>query len=156
MKSFAACILVIGFVLVVQACASGRSAHERSEIPGGWPVERSKVVVTAEFGVPRGNARHQGIDLAAPAGSPVRSTADGVVVVADRDKRYGRTVVIDHGDGYRTRYAHLKKIETKKGRRVERGDVIGRVGKSGNASGTHLHYEVQRNGVPVNPRAYLD
>lgn len=148
--------LLIGLVVALQACASGRSTQQRSEIPSGWPVERSKVVVTAEFGVPRGHSRHEGIDLAAPAGTPVRSTGDGRVIVAEKDGSYGRTVVVDHGGGIRTRYAHLKKIEISEGRRVERGDLIGRVGKSGNASGTHLHYEVLRNGVPVDPRAYLD
>jgi murein DD-endopeptidase MepM/ murein hydrolase activator NlpD len=124
--------------------------------PAGWPVDRSKVVVTAEFAVPRGGSRHQGIDLAAPMGTSVRTTADGFVVVAGKDGRYGKTVLVDHGGGYRTRYAHLRRIETQKGKRVQRGELIGRVGKSGNASGTHLHYEVIKNGVPVNPRAYLD
>jgi murein DD-endopeptidase MepM/ murein hydrolase activator NlpD len=125
-------------------------------VPTGWPVDPAVATVTAGFGAPRGSSRHQGIDLAAPAGTPVRATADGWVVVAERQKRYGRTVVLDHGDGYRTRYAHLKRIDTKKGKKVRRGDVIGRVGQSGNASGTHLHYEVLRNGVPLNPRPYLD
>ncbi len=148
--------LLIGLVIALQACASGRSTQQRSEIPNGWPVERSRVVVTAEFGAPRGHSRHEGIDLAAAAGTPVRSTAGGWVIVAEKDGRYGRTVVVDHGGGIRTRYAHLKKIETSKGRRVERGELVGRVGKSGNASGTHLHYEVLKNGTPVNPRSYLD
>ncbi len=148
--------LLIGLVFLLQACASGRSAQQRAEIPTGWPVERSRVVVTAEFGIPRGNSRHEGIDLAAPSGTPVRATADGLVIVAEKDGRYGRTVVVDHGGGIRTRYAHLKKIETKQGKRVKRSEQIGRVGKSGNASGTHLHYEVLRNGTPVDPRGYMD
>ncbi len=155
MKGLLGRCLVVGFVLTVQACASGRQAQQPSEIPNGWPVERSKVVVTAEFGVPRGSSRHEGIDLAAPAGTPVRVTADGRVIIAEKDGLYGRTILVDHGNGYRTRYAHLKKIETKQGKRVRRGEQIGRVGKSGNASGAHLHYEVLRNGVPVNPRGYL-
>jgi murein DD-endopeptidase MepM/ murein hydrolase activator NlpD len=119
-------------------------------------VAPAKVVVTAEFGALRGRSGHEGIDLAALSGTSVWATADGAVVVAGKERRYGKTVVIDHGSGYRTRYAHLKKIETKKGKRVRRGDVIGRVGKSGNASGAHLHYEVLKNGVPVNPRGFLD
>jgi len=118
-------------------------------------VPPDKVAVTAEFGVSRGTSRHEGIDLAAPAGTPVWATADGTVLYAGKDGRYGKTVVIDHGGGFMTRYAHLKRIEIKKGKRVERGDVIGRVGKSGNASGTHLHYEVLKSGVPVDPRGYL-
>ncbi len=112
--------------------------------------------MTAEFGVPRGGSRHEGIDLAAPAGTPVRATGDGTVITAGKDGRYGKSVVIDYGGGFRTRYAHLKKIETKKGKRVRRGDLIGKVGKSGNASGAHLHYEVLKNGVPVDPRPYLN
>ncbi len=155
MKGLLGRCLVVGFVLTLQACASGRQPQQPSEIPNGWPVERSKVVVTAEFGVPRGSSRHEGIDLAAPAGTPVRVTADGRVIIAEKDGLYGRTILVDHGNGYRTRYAHLKKIETKQGKRVRRGEQIGRVGKSGNASGAHLHYEVLRNGVPVNPRGYL-
>ena len=63
---------------------------------------------------------------------------------------------MDHGGGWQTRYAHLRKITTGTGKRVRRGDVIGRVGRSGNASGAHLHYEVLLNGVPVNPRGFLD
>ena len=89
-------------------------------------------------------------------GTPVRATATGRVVVAARENRYGRTVVIDHGAGFRTRFAHLKTIETKRGARVRRGELIGRVGKSGNASGPHLHYEVLRNGIAVDPRPFLD
>lgn len=146
---------IVGLVLILQACASGRSM-QHAEIPSGWPVAPAKVVITAEFGEPRGSSRHEGIDLAAPAGTPVWATADGTVVVAGKDGSYGKAVLIDHGGGFRTRYAHLKKIETKQGKRVERGDSIGRVGKSGNASGAHLHYEVLRNGVAVNPRTYLD
>ncbi len=147
--------LVLPFLLLLVGCASSKSAIRGPAAPSGWPVERSIVVVTAEFGSPRGGSHHQGIDLAAPAGTPVRVTADGKVVIAERDGRYGRTIVVDHGGGFRTRYAHLKRIEVKDGKRVRHGDVIGRVGSSGNASGAHLHYEVLKNGVPVNPRPYL-
>ncbi len=147
--------VILGGALILQACASGKQAQPQVRVPSGWPVAQAKAAVSAEFGVPRGSSRHEGIDFAAPAGTPVRATADGTVVVAGRDGRYGRTVLIDHGGGFKTRFAHLKKIETKRGRRVERGDTIGRVGKSGNASGAHLHYEVIKNGVPVNPRVYL-
>ncbi len=140
--------------LVSLGCASAGPAHGLPTAPSGWPVARAPV--TAQFGVPRSGGDHQGIDLAAPKGSAVRVTADGEVVFAGRDGRYGRTVVVDHGGGYATRYAHLKKVETKPGKRVRRGDLIGRVGSSGRASGPHLHYEVILNGTPVNPRPYLD
>jgi murein DD-endopeptidase MepM/ murein hydrolase activator NlpD len=147
---------VLALVAALSGCASSSKQQSSFKSPSGWPVAPAKVLVTAEFGVPRGSSRHQGIDLAAPAGTPIRATADGKVFFAGKDGRYGRTVLIDHGGGYRTRYAHLKKIDTKRGKRVRRGDQIGRVGKSGNASGAHLHYEVLENGTPVNPRAYLE
>lgn len=150
------CLVLVGMVVTLQACASSQPYQAPTNVPSIWPVDRSRVLVTGEFGAPRGRSRHQGIDLATTPGTPVWATADGGVVFAGKERRYGRMVLIDHGGGYRTRYAHLKKIETKKGRRIARGDLIGRVGKSGNASGAHLHYEVLRNGVPVDPRAYLD
>ena len=86
----------------------------------------------------------------------MRATAAGKVVVAERERKYGRTVVIDHGHGFRTRYAHLKRIAVEHGERVRRGEVIGKVGKSGNASGFHLHYEVIRGGAATDPRPYMD
>jgi len=148
--------IAISVGLTIAGCSSGRHRSSPPTLPSGWPIAYATVVVTAEFGAPRGRrSYHQGIDLAAPAGTKVRATADGKVVFAGRDGSYGRTVVIDHRNGYRTRYAHLKRVDTRVGARIRRGDVIGRVGKSGNASGTHLHYEVIRNGVPVDPRPYL-
>jgi len=149
------CVL-LGLVVTLQACASGKQVQEPSGVPSIWPVDRKGVVVTGEFGVRRGRSRHQGIDLAVPVGTPVWATADGKVVFAGKERRYGRTVLIDHGGGYRTRYAHLKRLGTKTGKRVDKGDLVGYVGKSGNASGAHLHYEVLKNGAPVNPRTYLD
>lgn len=149
-------VIAIWLVHTIAACTSGRNQSPQSRVPSGWPIAHATVTVTAEFGATRGRSRHEGIDLAAPPGTDVWATADGKVLFAGRDGRYGRTVVIDHRNGYRTRYAHLKRIDTRVGSKVRRGDVIGRVGSSGNASGPHLHYEVIRNGVPVNPRPYLD
>jgi len=119
-------------------------------------VTGSKVVITSEFGSPRGHTRHQGVDLSAPAGTAVRATADGTVVFAGRSGAYGRTVLIDHGGGWKTRYAHLKRIKVEHGKRVTRGTIVGTVGHSGNASGAHLHYEVLRGGAPIDPRPYLE
>lgn len=147
-------LLWLAIVAASVGCGSSKPPGHSSPVPSGRPVGHA--VVTAEFGEQRGGGRHEGIDLAAPKGTPVWVTADGEVVFAGRDRRYGRTVVVDHGGGYATRYAHLKEIETRVGKRVRRGDVIGRVGSSGRASGPHLHYEVLRNGVPVDPRPYLD
>jgi murein DD-endopeptidase MepM/ murein hydrolase activator NlpD len=151
MKRVGAVILILGIV----GCASGRRTGDTEVVPDGWPVARHSAVVTSEFGATRGRSRHQGIDLAAPAGTPVTATADGVVSFAGRSGDFGRLVVVDHGGGWQTRYAHLKRIKVKEGKKVDRGDVIGTVGKSGNATGNHLHYEVRRHGHPVNPRPYL-
>jgi murein DD-endopeptidase MepM/ murein hydrolase activator NlpD len=147
-----AAIAVAGIV----GCASSRPPEHRHAAPEGWPVDRGKAVITSGFGAPRGGSRHQGIDLAVPAGTAVRATADGVVSFAGRARGWGRCVVIDHVDGWQTRYAHLKRIKVDRGGRVRRGDLLGKAGRSGNASGSHLHYEVLRDGHPVDPRPTLE
>ncbi len=149
----AACAAIL--ILGILGCASGPRVAKVETVPSGWPVSRASAVVTSEFGVPRGRSRHEGIDLSAPAGTPVTATANGVVGFAGRSGDFGRLVIIDHGDGWQTRYAHLKRIKVKNGRKVAKGDVIGTVGKSGNATGNHLHYEVRRDGRAVDPRPYL-
>ena len=96
--------------------------------------------------------KHNGLDLIAPAGEPVYAVADGVIadVIMSR-KGLGNVVVIDHGNGYVTRYAHLADVEAKKGRRVRRGARIGYVGVSGNSFAPHLHYEVLRDTLVLDP-----
>jgi murein DD-endopeptidase MepM/ murein hydrolase activator NlpD len=139
----------------IQGCASARHADQGTRVPSGWPVTGTGVVITSDFGAPRGRFHHQGIDLSAPAGTPVRATADGKVVLAERSGEYGRTVLVDHGGGWQTRYAHLKRIKVERGKKLTRGEIVGTVGSSGNASGPHLHYEILRNGTPIDPRPYL-
>jgi murein DD-endopeptidase MepM/ murein hydrolase activator NlpD len=152
------CILPLAaaFGVSLFGCASGGKADRESDIPTGWPVDPGVASVSSAFGSRRSGAWHQGIDLSAPKGTPVRATAAGKVVVAERSGAYGRTVVIDHGNGVTTRYAHLRKIKVNEGERVKAGEVIGEVGKSGNASGPHVHYEVVRNGTPVDPWPFMD
>jgi murein DD-endopeptidase MepM/ murein hydrolase activator NlpD len=137
-------------------CSSAPKADRADQVPSGWPVDPKVASVSSSFGARRSGSWHQGIDLSAPEGTPVRATADGRVVVAEREGKYGRTVVIDHRNGFRTRFAHLKRIAVERGERVRRGEVIGKVGKSGNASGFHLHYEVVRDGTPTDPQPYMD
>lgn len=98
---------------------------------------------------------HKGVDIVAPMGTPVHAAADGLVVSAGRRSGYGFMVQISHGYGMSTRYAHLSKLLVKAGQRVKRGDVIGDVGSTGRSTGPHLHYEVFRAGVQVDPRKYL-
>ena len=100
-------------------------------------------------------AFHKGMDFCAPLGTPFRATADGIVTFAGKNGRFGSTIKIDHGNGYETVYAHAKRLLVRKGQRVRRGDMIGEVGNSGRSTGSHLHYEVHRNGKAVNPKRYL-
>jgi murein DD-endopeptidase MepM/ murein hydrolase activator NlpD len=145
--------MVVASVLQ-QGCASSTGV-ERSLMPRGWPVPYDIAQVSSDFGALRGSSRHQGLDLTAPKGTKVRATAEGRVIFAGKSGDFGRLVVIDHSGGYETRYAHLKSIAVEKGKKLKRGTVIGAVGKSGNATGFHLHYEVRLQGTPVNPRSYL-
>lgn len=109
---------------------------------------------TSGFG-PRWGRMHNGTDFAAAHGSPIYSTADGVVVHAGWSSGYGRLIKIQHDFGIETRYAHLSKIRVQVGQRVSRGDQIGDMGNSGRSTGTHLHYEVRVGGKPVNPMTYI-
>ena len=104
-----------------------------------------------------GRRFHEGIDLASSKGNPVYCTGNGVVVKVDfKFSGYGNEVVVDHGFGYKTRYAHLKSILVGVGQNLSRGDMIGELGNSGKSTGPHLHYEVLYKGAPVNPRNFMD
>lgn len=99
---------------------------------------------------------HKGLDFTAPIGTPIYATADGVVRESGFNTGgYGINVVIYHGYGYETLYAHMVRTKAKVGQRVKRGEVIGYVGNSGKSTGPHCHYEVHRNGVPVDPVYYF-
>ena len=116
--------------------------------------------ITSRFGprhdpVNRRKSNHQGLDLGAPTHTPVMSPAPGTVRYAGWKGRYGRVIEIDHGNGLRTRYAHLRKILVKKGQDVEHREKIGLVGSSGRSTGPHLHYEVLVNGKPHDPMNFL-
>ena len=125
--------------------------------PKGWPT---KGWLTSYFGTRKSpftgrRVMHEGLDIAANVGTPVVATADGVVARVDYSPSYGKTVVIDHGYGYRTIFGHNSKILVKSGQRVKRGDVVAQVGNTGQSTGPHLHYELRLNGVPIDPRKTL-
>jgi len=94
---------------------------------------------------------HHGMDFTAPKNTPIYATGDGKVIKASRASGFGKVVYIDHGFGYVTKYGHMNKFNTRKGKKVKRGDIIGYVGNTGLSSGPHLHYEVHKNGRPINP-----
>lgn len=98
---------------------------------------------------------HRGIDVANHTGTPIIAAADGRVTRVGRNGGMGKTVVIDHGYGFVTRYAHLSDYKVKRGQRVSRGEVIGLMGSTGYSTGPHLHYEVLRNGKSLNPMNYI-
>jgi murein DD-endopeptidase MepM/ murein hydrolase activator NlpD len=98
---------------------------------------------------------HDGIDLAAPVGAPIRAIAQGQVVYADPHGGYGRYIVVKHADGYTSHYGHCDKVEVSPGQRVAAGEILGTVGNSGVSTGPHLHFEIRRNGTPQNPEALL-
>lgn len=99
---------------------------------------------------------HAGLDFAAPIGTPIYATADGVVTDAGyNDGGYGNRVVINHGFGYETLYGHMYKVKARVGQKINRGEVIGYVGSTGKSTGPHCHYEVHRNGTPVDPIYYF-
>ncbi|HEV8631076.1 MAG TPA: peptidoglycan DD-metalloendopeptidase family protein [Thermoanaerobaculia bacterium] len=115
---------------------------------------------TSGFGVRRDpvNGRpafHEGLDIAAPPGRAVHVTADGVVVLAGPHGDLGTAVIVSHGYGITTRYGHLSGTAVQPGQRIRRGDVVGYVGNTGHSTGYHLHYEVLKDGAPVNPLGYI-
>lgn len=102
-----------------------------------------------------GTARyHEGMDFSAEIGTAIYATGDGVVEEAGWESGYGKSVVINHGYGYKTRYAHMNNFNVRKGEKVVRGQIIGEVGNTGKSTGPHLHYEVRLKGRAVNPVNY--
>ena len=135
-------------------------AAREAAFPSRSPL-KGTLEVSSEFGLrpnPFGWSSyemHEGIDFKGPYGQPVFSTAEGVVRKAEYVGGYGNHVIIDHGYGYETLYAHLSDIEANAGDRITQGTLIGYIGSTGRSSGPHLHYGIFRQGVPVNPAPYL-
>ena len=98
---------------------------------------------------------HRGIDIANHTGTPIIAPADGKIKETGTYGGMGKMIIIDHGYGFMTRYGHLSNIDVKRGQKVKRGDVIGKMGSTGYSTGPHLHYEVWRNGKVMNPRQYI-
>ncbi len=99
---------------------------------------------------------HTGVDFTAKTGTEIYATGDGVVEEIENKRwGYGKSIIINHGYGYKTRYAHLSKFEVKKGDKIKRGQLIGLIGSTGRSTGPHLHYEVVKNGQKVNPIGYF-
>ena len=124
--------------------------------PAIWPTQGW---VTSDYGmrdspIRRERRFHDGMDIAAPLGSPIFATADAVVSFSGNKGGYGRVLILDHGLGFSTLYAHASKIFAKQGDFVRQGQIIAAVGRSGDTTGPHLHYEVHVGGKVRDPRAY--
>ncbi|PID68041.1 MAG: peptidase M23 [Flavobacteriia bacterium] len=98
---------------------------------------------------------HNGIDLVGKHGTPIYATGNGTVTKAESSRSFGKVVYVDHGYGYETIYAHMSRFGVRKGQKVKRGDVVGYMGNTGLSKGTHLHYEVHKDGRPVNPTNFF-
>jgi hypothetical protein len=141
----------------------GPNPHNRMENPGGdvpsiyptfgrisdgWGTRIHPITNNLEF--------HYGIDIANEIGTPIYATAAGVVARADYDRGYGKRIMLDHGNGYQTHYAHLYSSKVKEGDAVSKGQIIALMGNSGFSTGPHLHYEVMFNERKLNPTRYLN
>jgi murein DD-endopeptidase MepM/ murein hydrolase activator NlpD len=116
-----------------------------------WPV---RGLIYARFGM-KGSEPHDGIDLAVPLGTPVHASDSGIVLFAGEQKGYGLLVVIEHEEGLLTLYAHNQSLNVKVGQTIRADEVVSTVGSSGQTSGPHLHFEVRKNGKPVDPLLHL-
>ncbi|MCB1498517.1 MAG: peptidoglycan DD-metalloendopeptidase family protein [Bauldia sp.] len=129
-----------------------------SGLPLTTPMSRGSI--TSRFGMRtdpfrRRPAMHTGIDFRAPTGQPARATAGGKIISAGYNRGYGNMVEIDHGNGLTTRFAHLSKIQVKKGQTVAKGDTVGQTGSTGRSTGPHLHYEIRVNGRAIDPMTFI-
>lgn len=142
-------------ITLVGTAKTTASAKQRSAARSAGlicPLDKGSFVISAYYGDGRG---HKGMDLAADKGMPIYAAAAGTVTLAKFDGAYGNCVVIDHGNGIKTRYAHASVLKVSVGAKVEQGDVIALVGCTGNSSGNHLHIEVMINDTRVNPASYI-
>ena len=128
-----------------------------SSIPSGLPVNG---YISDGYGMRRnpfsgeGRETHEGLDIAVDFGTPVTSTADGLVIYAAPHAGYGNLVILYHSNGITTRYGHLSRITVEAGQRVKRGDQIGHAGSTGRSTGPHVHYEIRENDQPLDPARY--
>lgn len=126
---------------------------EQQSLTFDWPVDRARM--TRGF-LPNKRRPHLGIDLAAPKGTPILAAQAGTVIYAGREFRgYGKMVLIESGNGWATLYAHFDKILVAEGQKVRQGEVVGAMGRTGRATGVHLHFEIRKDRGPIDPLPLL-
>jgi murein DD-endopeptidase MepM/ murein hydrolase activator NlpD len=131
---------------------------ENDLTPSGWPVRKGWI--SSRYGERSDpftgeRTHHRGLDFAGTRGTQVLSVASGVVIRASRQAAYGNMVEIDHGNGYRTRYAHNDRLVVKPGDHVTAGQIIAMMGSTGRASAPHVHFEVLKDGATINPSSFV-
>lgn len=129
--------------------------QEKKTVPFGfdWPVDSARM---SRGFLPKKRRPHLGLDLAAPKGTPILAAQSGIVIYRGKDFRgFGRLVMIEHPDGWATLYGHLESFLVEEGQKVKMGDMIGTMGRTGRATGVHLHFEIRRGRVAVDPLNYL-
>jgi murein DD-endopeptidase MepM/ murein hydrolase activator NlpD len=141
-----------GMSLGTSSSGVHRYTGERESRQFQWPVAQG--VVSSGFGI-RNGAMHDGVDIAAPVGTPVLAADSGVVIFSGTLHGYGNTVIIRHDDGYATVYGHNQRNLVSEGVRVSRGQEIGAIGRTGRTTGANLHFEVRRDNVAHDPLAFL-
>lgn len=129
-------------------------------VPRLIPLPKPKSKITSPYGVRMHPTlhrpiKHNGVDFGSGRDAEIYASANGKVILAEYNRSFGNYIIIEHADGTSSLYAHLNKIVTKKGNRVNKGDLIGYTGSTGRSSGAHLHYEVRVSGIPVDPKGYL-
>lgn len=132
---------------------------ERQQVKRSSPLPTDQLHITSPFRDSRKRGSryytHQGIDIKADEGTPVFAVMDGIVIFVGKMGNYGLIICLDHNNGWETRYAHLSRIHVKQHQQVKRGQKIGEVGQTGNATAPHLHFEIRINGKPVDPLPWL-
>jgi murein DD-endopeptidase MepM/ murein hydrolase activator NlpD len=145
-----------GLPPALQAYGAQGSSEDRA-LPDVLPVDgRVSSVFGSRKDPIRGTQRdHHGLDIAAPEGTDIRAVRDGVVRFADEMGGYGQIVIVDHGDGLETRYAHCSELIVQEGEKIRAGERIALVGSTGRSTGPHLHFEARQNGDPVDPQDFF-
>jgi murein DD-endopeptidase MepM/ murein hydrolase activator NlpD len=130
---------------------------QTNTLPSLWPVNGRLQSFYGNRSDPFSGigAFHAGVDISASSGTPVRCAADGIVSHAEWSGAYGRLIIVDHGKGFQTYYAHLSRFEVVAGQEVRSGETLGRSGATGRVTSPHLHYEVRQGGTPINPYRFL-
>lgn len=144
--------LILAFFLTQCGVSGQRYEEPQFTVMSGWvsPVDPN-VTLTQKFR-PKYNRKHKGVDLAGKLDQPIYAANSGVVMYkGDKFRGYGKIVMLEHGEGWTTLYSHLSKYNVENGQKVSAGQMIGYMGRSGRASGIHLHFEIYKNKIPIDP-----